>query len=1075
MGTFETSYEQLNKSQRQAVDTIEGPVLVIAGPGTGKTQLLGMRVANILKSTDTEPSAVLCLTFTNKAATNMRDRLLSRTGPASRDVSVRTFHSFAAEVMNLYPDYFWNGARLTVAPDAVQIEIIESILSSLPFANPLSLKFAGKFTSVHAVQQALRLTKEAGLTPEKLRAIITYNLAYIATIEEQLITITSPTLSAKRLPALQAAIAELPEQAIDEALTPLLSLGTVIRESLDYAIEQDMPSGKTSNTSKWKQRFVQSVTGKKGMFDERRRNEWWLAVASVYEQYRQALHTRGYYDYADMLVEVISQLEAHPDLRASIQERYLYVLIDEFQDTNAAQLRLAHLVADHPSTEGKPNIMAVGDDDQSIYKFNGAELNNMLSFQRTYPTTKLFVLTDNYRSTQAVLDTAKQVIELAHDRLVTREPSIVKTLSAVNAPAARSIIQQISYPTREQQLSATARQLKKELTSTDHSIAVLARSHESLRSLAGLLNELDVPVHYEQSNDILSHEAVIQIVQIAKVIVAIQTGDESTVNHLLPTILRHPMWHIEPLELWKFVTTQFGQSEWLASLIAQPNSTLQEIGHWLLWLAGEADRQPLPVMLEYIIGLRASEHLTSPLKTYYLADKTSDKFVRALSAIRILQSTSHEFAQAGNEHLTDFVRLTNVMRDNRQIVADESPFVSQARAVELYSVHKAKGLEFDSVYVIDAVEKNWQPTSGGRKPPANLPLQPNGDDYDDYVRLLYVALTRAKQDITVTSYRIDGSGNDILTTPLIHEAIPDSKKLSSEEAGESLVVLQENLHWPRIPVADEQQLLHSKLDNYSLSATHFLNFLDVTHGGPAHFLEQNLLNLPQARTASQAFGTAVHAALESAQKQVNAQQFKLANVVGEYEKTLLAQHLPLGEFDRYLAHGKNVLEHLFETLDYVLPEGSLPEQSLRNVIVGENIQLGGKLDRIDLPSIEELTIIDYKTGTPLTSFESRDQTKQVKAWRHKTQLAFYIILVSKSSRFKKIPTINSKMVYVEAETPRELERSLEADPETLNRLEQLIEVVWRHIKDLNLPDTSEYSADISGIHQFEEDLLNGKI
>ncbi len=119
------------------------------------------------------------------------------------------------------------------------------------------------------------------------------------------------------------------------------------------------------------------------MFTERKRNVWWLAIADVYESYRDQLHKRGYYDYSDMLIEVLEQLQAEPDMRADLQERFLYVLIDEFQDTNAAQLRLAHQVADHYISNNRPNLMAVGDDDQSIFAFNGAELNNMLSFRRS--------------------------------------------------------------------------------------------------------------------------------------------------------------------------------------------------------------------------------------------------------------------------------------------------------------------------------------------------------------------------------------------------------------------------------------------------------------------------------------------------------------------------------------------------------------------------------------------------------------------------------------------------------------------------------------------------------------------
>ncbi len=201
---FAAAYKQLNTAQKKAVDIIEGPVLVIAGPGTGKTQLLGVRVANILQKTDTDASSILCLTFTNKAATNMRERLYQLIGPASRNVVVRTFHSFAAEIMNQYPDYFWNGARLSVAPDAVQLEIIQGILARLPLDNPLASTFAGTFTALSDVSQGLKLAKEAGLTPDQLRHIITQNIRYIDKIEAELCEVLTPSLSVKNMPELRS-------------------------------------------------------------------------------------------------------------------------------------------------------------------------------------------------------------------------------------------------------------------------------------------------------------------------------------------------------------------------------------------------------------------------------------------------------------------------------------------------------------------------------------------------------------------------------------------------------------------------------------------------------------------------------------------------------------------------------------------------------------------------------------------------------------------------------------------------------------------------------------------------------
>ncbi|MBI3624175.1 ATP-dependent helicase [Candidatus Saccharibacteria bacterium] len=599
MSKFGDEYKRLNAKQREAVDTIEGPVLVIAGPGTGKTQLLSLRVANILTRTDAAPENILCLTFTNKAANNMRERLLDLVGSASLRVMVKTFHSFAVEIMNRYPDYFWNGARLVTVPGTVQLEIIQSVLDKLPLRSPLARKFAGEYTAIADVQTGLRLVKEAGLTPEKLRALITANEKFIDLIEPKLIQLLDKPLRRQQLGSLQAGLETLPKQPINRLIAPLVSLDSVLVDSFSYAVHRDQEIGKLTNLSQWKQRWLQTVDGKKSMLNERKRNSWWLELATVYAGYRDMLHRQGYYDYADMLVEVISQLEQNPDMLSEVQEQFLYVLIDEFQDTNAAQLRIAHLVADHHTSNSQPNLMVVGDDDQSIFKFNGAELNNMLNFRQFYKLKKPIILTQNYRSSQAILDTAKRVAEMAHDRLVTREPDLNKNLVAARPPRQTGLITHFRYPTRQHQLAAVAKEIERRF-SPRNSVAVLARGHDSLRRLAVMLLESGIDVRYEQRNNVLEHEAVQHIHIMAKIVTAIQAGDEETVNTYLPQLLQHPMWRVKATTLWQLAVANHHQPHWLHSLLHHSNKQLQKLANWLLWLSGQSSEAPLPVMIEYV-------------------------------------------------------------------------------------------------------------------------------------------------------------------------------------------------------------------------------------------------------------------------------------------------------------------------------------------------------------------------------------------------------------------------------------------------------------------------------------------
>lgn len=1113
---------KLNSAQREAIEYIDGPLLVVAGPGTGKTQLLSSRVAHILQNTDTLAKNILCLTFTNKAALNMKQRLLDITDGKARDVDVKTFHSFASEIMNIYPDYFWNGARLSTAPDAVQQEIIQNILSDLPLKNPLALKFYGKFTSVSDVLQGLKLAKEAGLTPEKLEAIINANLAYIGVVEKDLVSILSDRLNYKKLAEFQAQIHALPDQNIDDYLTPLVSLSTTIKESLAQAINQDTDTGKTKNTGEWKKRWIQTVNGDKGMFTERRRNDWWLHLADVYAKYRKDLHSRGYYDYSDMLVEVLTQIENNPELLASVQEQFNYVMIDEFQDTNAAQLRLAHLVSDHHTTESKPNIMAVGDDDQSIFKFNGAELSNMLHFRRSYPSAKTVVLKENYRSTQDILDLSEKIVNQASDRLVLRDATLDKHLIS-KVDSQKSAIKHLTYHTQDEQLHDIAKKIAKNY-SADSTTAIIARGHASLIRIASLLIAQNVPLNYEQQRNILDHPIIQQISLLSTICSAINNGEIELLNSALASTLRHPMWGIEAKELWRLAVKNYSGADWLQSLLDHKDQKIATHGVFLLELAKLTVDENLSVAFEYVIGLRevnevldlrktsqlpesirgdsegsfsdrgepvsSSKEETellcasgdsgvtgilrkssrSPVYTYYVQNRKSDpnEYLHGLSAIRTLRGLVAEYSSNKSATLEDFTNFITLEQNSGAVINDESPFVTGEHAVSLLTVHKAKGLEFDDVYIVDAVENNWQPRVGGRKPPANLPLQPSGDDMDDYVRLMFVAVTRARSNLTISSFNSDISGRETLPTPLISSVLEGEHTKSDVSPIE---ILETSISWPRLDTLDKKLLLKARMQNYSLSVTHLLNFLDVTSGGPAKFLERNLLRLPEVKTSSLAYGSAMHSALETAQKLVNTDAFGLKKVILAYEKALESEHLPSSEEHRYKKHGRENLEHLFNDKFLVLEKGSAPEQNITDIFIGDT-RVSGKLDRIDQAD-NRLIVSDYKTGTPLNSFETKAENLAVKAWKQRTQLIFYAMLLQNSTRFEtKNKDIVGQMIYLEADNQKDFIRKYAPSAEEIERLAKLTQGVWTKIINLDLPDITKYPQTYTGIVQFEEDLLN---
>jgi len=231
------------------------------------------------------------------------------------------------------------------------------------------------------------------------------------------------------------------------------------------------------------------------------------------------------------------------------------------------------------------------------------------------------------------------------------------------------------------------------------------------------------------------------------------------------------------------------------------------------------------------------------------------------------------------------------------------------------------------------------------------------------------------------------------------------------------------------------------------------------------------LRLPGTKSPALSFGTAMHSALETAQKLVNVEEFELSLVLNRFEAALHDEHLPMEEFERFLVHGQNIVRQLFANPEFSLQPGSLPEQRIAEIRIGQ-ATINGKLDRLDGQGGKHLIIVDYKTGKPLSSLITKNQQQAIKAWRHRTQLVFYALLTSRSPRFSKYSSIEGQMIYVEAERAADLIRSYVPEPAEIERLAKLVEAVCQRIATLDFPDISHYSPDIKGISDFENDLLN---
>jgi DNA helicase-2/ATP-dependent DNA helicase PcrA len=297
--------QDLNEAQKRAVTYGDGPLLVIAGAGTGKTRVLTYRIAYLLREKGVAPSHILAVTFTNKAAAEMKERLLQLVGPVAHQVWAGTFHSACVQILRRHAEMIGYSNRFSISDTSDQIA---------------------------AVRQTLR---ELDMDAKKFdpRAVLS---------------------------------------AISAAKNELL-------DAEDYA--------------------------------DRAHDFWEQNVARVYPVYQQKLESSDSMDFDDLIMHTVSLFECHPDILELYRERLHYILVDEYQDTNHAQYRLVRLLAGENG-----NLCVVGDADQSIYRFRGADIRNILSFSTDYPTAKMVKLEKNYRSTRNILDAANHLISNNLDR-----------------------------------------------------------------------------------------------------------------------------------------------------------------------------------------------------------------------------------------------------------------------------------------------------------------------------------------------------------------------------------------------------------------------------------------------------------------------------------------------------------------------------------------------------------------------------------------------------------------------------------------------------------------------------------
>ncbi len=1096
---FSSRYAKLNTAQKQAVDTIDGPVMVIAGPGTGKTELLGMRAANILKSTDTLPENILCLTFTESGANAMRQRLTEIIGPSAYKVAIHTFHSFGTEVINQNGEFFYHGANFRPADELSSHELLRQIFDELDYSSPIASKMNGEYTYLRDTLSAISELKKSGLTSDELLTVLDAGDRVIDLAEPLLKEVFMGRISKTTLVQLEPIVTRI--RAIDgeTGLPGVASLSQVLADSLEAAVNDASAENSTKLITKWKNTWIKKDETGNLVLKSRDRHTKLRAVSYIYFQYLARMQEAELYDFDDMILRVVHAMEVFPELRFNLQEKYQYIMVDEFQDTNLAQMRILYNLTSSESSGDRPNIMVVGDDDQAIYSFQGADVGNIHSFRDLYNQTKLVVLTDNYRSTETILSHAREVITRGEDRLENRIDELNKTLTSHKSNA-NTMVKLVELPSADSERAWLARDIAASIKSgtPPASIALLARRHHEIQALLPYLAEEGVRVNYERRDNVLNQEVVMLVEQLAKILVALNEGQHDIANSLIPELLAHPTFTIDPLSIWKLsLQATKNRQYWMEVMAVTPEFI--PLHAWLIVNSQALTHTPLEQMLDEMIGVPKQESadekpfsptFVSPIYEYYFSPEKlaeiPDSYLTYLEALRTIRTKLREYKPTETPTLKTFVEFVRLHRELGSTITNIRPHVDHIEdAINVMTAHKSKGLEFDHVYVIGAVDTAWGERARGRGRligyPENLPLAPSGDTPDERLRLFFVAMTRAKRQLTITYAQTDDVGKEtfaasFLTGDQWTVERPEVDSTVQALTNAAMVMWHQPLVKPlKRPMRD---LLTPMLENYKLSSTHLNSFLDITRGGPHYFLINNLLRFPQTPSPNAGFGIAIHAALQRAHVHLAAtnNQRPIEDIMHDFEEALKAQNLRPDDFQPYLQKG---IDCLTTFLEAKYDEFS-PHQKAELNFADQSVYLGGAhlTGLLDLVDIQDgiITVTDYKTGRATRNWQGRTDYEKVKLHKYKQQLMFYNLLITHSRDYSKYEFAKGILQFVEP-TPKNEIIALEAtfSQDDLNTFGQLIQKVWEHIVALNLPDTSHYEPSFKGILAFEADLLDDKI
>jgi DNA helicase II / ATP-dependent DNA helicase PcrA len=906
---FQKLLTELNPEQKKAVSHIEGPALVLAGPGTGKTHLVATRIGNILLQTDTPPQSILCLTYSDAGATAMRNRLVKLIGPEAYKITVSTYHAFCNRVIQENPELFGRGRDLQLISDLERSEYLEKLMQSLP-ANHV---FMVKYKHLHLFHKRLNhlfasMKRESWSESWMLAAIETY----------------------------------------------VQSLAT----NPEFLYQKKSGQNKKGDLKSAK---IAEVVEKMEMLK---------AGVKLYASWQKMLKDNGRFEYDDMITWVIEALNTQKFLKLNLQERYLYVVVDEFQDTNASQNQIIGLLTDYWES---PNLFIVGDDDQSIYEFQGARLNHLIEFHEQYREhLTLTVLQDNYRSSQAILDCARRVIEhnalRAMPKLGLGNTKILKAVrSYTSVPELRAFDSEMS------ELAWIVQKIQDTLADgvAPEEIAVIYRTNKEGERLGQLLRAKEIGFSTKRDVNVLQLGLIDQILHFIRAILQeLKTPLQSDAR--LFHVLHAPFMGIKALDLALILVQLRTQADDAMALrqVLQDEAWLKKAGVKEPHIIVEAGK-----CVEALITSAATDQLLH-FWSKLLRDTGVLRWCMVQPDHIWWTQVVHTFTQflqgevLRNKHLTLEALLPLI--DGMSNLNLTIPLIQTAqteKGINLVTAHSSKGLEYHTVFIFNCLQQIWQEKAGGSRNQMSLPptitLSGEEDALEANRRLFYVAMTRAKVCLYLSFSRRDSKLKDQQPTQFILETgittieqSVDAEKVAEAQLAVVGSTAQIEVELPKLP------FVAAFVDTYVLSLSGLNRYLKC----PLAFYYEHVLRLPDMPSDAARFGTLMHKAMEQFMQRRN--QAKTANAIDvsvliETFKREMANHRHLfgsaADYFNKLQYGTKCLEGYFQANQNTWPDKCKLEVSVQQVQV-DGVPIKGVIDRLEHISTDHLRVIDYKTG-----------------------------------------------------------------------------------------------------------------